>query len=417
MDPAPSSSPSLDLVRSLTDERVLRALMRHRRLTRAELAAETGISKPTAGESVRRLEERGLVADTGERTLGGRGRGRVGSYYALSPAAGAALAVAIAPSGITGELLDAYGETIARTSHPLGRPASPSSVAAALAAAASSLGAASPPGAPSLPGAPSPPGAASSPGGARPRLAVVSAADPVDRASGRLVHLPDSPFLVGELDPVGVLAGHVAGPVTVDNDVNWAARAERAHAGDDFAYLYLGEGLGCATVGGGAVTRGRGGLAGEIAHLLTAGPGGRAVPFIEVFGAMGVRRPGSTAIDPDALLAAIAARASDRLLVARAVAGGGGRDRRPGRSRPDRAGRPVGPGRARPGAGGGGRAAAHGPGGGGRAAAGARPGRGPPGRPGPPARRHRRRRGRLAQDRSRSSRLDSSVRAEYGFVR
>ncbi|MER7276252.1 ROK family protein [Dactylosporangium sp. NPDC000244] len=308
MDPAPSSSPSLDLVRSLTDERVLRALMRHRRLTRAELAAETGISKPTAGESVRRLEARGLVADTGERTPGGRGRGRVGSYYALSPAAGAALAVSIAPSGITGELLDAYGETIARTSHPLGRPASPSSVAAALAAAASSLGAAFSP------------GGAASPDGARPRLAVVSAADPVDRASGRLVHLPDSPFLVGELDPVGVLAGHVAGPVTVDNDVNWAARAEREHAGDDFAYLYLGEGLGCATVGGGAVTRGRGGLAGEIAHLLTAGPGGRAVPFIEVFGAMGVRRPGSTAIDPDALLAAMA-RESDRLLVARAVAG------------------------------------------------------------------------------------------------
>jgi hypothetical protein len=31
----------------------------------------------------------------------------------------------------------------------------------------------------------------------QPRLAVVSAADPVDRATGRLVHLPDSPFLLG----------------------------------------------------------------------------------------------------------------------------------------------------------------------------------------------------------------------------
>ena len=41
--------------------------MQHRRLTRAELAAETGISKPTVGESVRRLTEAGLVADTGER--------------------------------------------------------------------------------------------------------------------------------------------------------------------------------------------------------------------------------------------------------------------------------------------------------------------------------------------------------------
>src|ERR1700742_691753 len=92
--------PSLELVRSLTDEHVLRALMRHRRLTRAELAAETGISKPTAGESVRRLTEAGLVADTGERTAGGRGRGRVGTYYALAGDVGVALAVSLAPRGI-----------------------------------------------------------------------------------------------------------------------------------------------------------------------------------------------------------------------------------------------------------------------------------------------------------------------------
>ncbi|WP_426512288.1 ROK family transcriptional regulator [Dactylosporangium sp. McL0621] len=341
MDASPS--PSLELVRSLTDERVLRALMRHRRLTRAELAAETGISKPTAGESVRRLEERGLVADTGERTPGGRGRGRVGSYYALSAAAGTALAVSIGPAGITGELVDAYGETVARTERPLGRPASPAEVAAALASVAATLpsavssaaaasvvpGVASTAAAVSSAAAASVVPAAAPAGGAfaerRPRLAVVSAADPVDRATGRLVHLPDSPFLVGELDPVAVLAPHVAGPVTVDNDVNWAARAEREHAGDDFAYLYLGEGLGCAIVGGGEVARGRGGLAGEIAHLLTIGPHGRAVPFIEVFGRMGVRRPDSTAIDPDALLAATAApaplAAANRRAVGLAVAG------------------------------------------------------------------------------------------------
>ena len=53
------AKPSLELLRSLTDEHVLGALMRHRRLTRAELAAETGISKPTVGESVRRLTEDG----------------------------------------------------------------------------------------------------------------------------------------------------------------------------------------------------------------------------------------------------------------------------------------------------------------------------------------------------------------------
>jgi predicted NBD/HSP70 family sugar kinase len=146
--------------------------------------------------------------------------------------------------------------------------------------------------------------------GLAPRLAVVSAADPVDRVTGRTVHLPDAPFLLGELDPAQILAPHVDGPVTVDNDVNWAAQAERDHARaavpDDFTYLFLGEGLGCAVVSDGQVRRGHGGLAGEVAHLMTAGPRGQAMPFIEVFGELGLRQAGSTAIDTERLLAAAA---------------------------------------------------------------------------------------------------------------
>ena len=103
------AKPKLDLLRSLTDEHVLRALMRQRQLTRAALAAGTGISKPTVSDSVRRLTEAGFVADTGERTAGGRGRGRVGSYYALADGIGTALAVSIAPEGIVAELIDSHG--------------------------------------------------------------------------------------------------------------------------------------------------------------------------------------------------------------------------------------------------------------------------------------------------------------------
>jgi predicted NBD/HSP70 family sugar kinase len=94
----------------------------------------------------------------------------------------------------------------------------------------------------------------------------------------------------------------------VDNDVNWAARAEReAHTAglDNFAYIYLGEGLGCAVVSDGEVLRGHTGIAGEIAHLVTTGTTGRAVPFTEVFAELGLRRRGSTAINASALLAAI----------------------------------------------------------------------------------------------------------------
>ncbi len=281
MDPA---RPSLQLLRSLTDEHVLRALMRQRRLTRAELAAETGISKPTVGESVRRLTATGSVVDTGQRTPDGRGR--VGSYYALADDVGAALAVSIAPEGIVAECIDACGDTASRARRAVSRPARPARVGAALRAAAAEVGHGA---------------------GLTPRLAVVSAADPVDRHTGELIQLPDEPFLLGELDPTEVLAPHVAGPVTVDNDVNWAARAERDNAGaatlDDFAYLFLGEGLGCAIVSDGEVRGGHTGIAGEIAHLVTAGPQGQAMRFIEVFGELGLRQAGSTAIDTGRLLA------------------------------------------------------------------------------------------------------------------
>jgi predicted NBD/HSP70 family sugar kinase len=277
--------PAQDLARALTDERVLRTLMRQRRLTRAELAATIGISRPTAGESVRRLTELGLLADTGERTPGGRGRGRIGSYFALRTDLGAALAVSIAPEGIHSESVDVYGDIVARAERPIDRLAEPAQVAAALLSTVEEI---------------------HEKADRTFRLAVVSAADPVDRTTGRLVHLPDTPFLIGDLDPVDILRPYIHGPVTVDNDVNWACRAERDLAGpplDDFAYLHLGEGLGCALVNDGEVRRGGTGLAGEIAHLIVAGPGGQAMPFIEVFAALGLRRPRSTAIDVDRLLA------------------------------------------------------------------------------------------------------------------
>ena len=66
------------------------------------------------------------------------------------------------------------------------------------------------------------------------------------------MHLPHSPFLVDELDARPLLEPLVGVRIDVDNDVNWAALAER-DAGvvsglDDFCYLHLGHGLGGAVV-------------------------------------------------------------------------------------------------------------------------------------------------------------------------
>jgi predicted NBD/HSP70 family sugar kinase len=296
------TKPTLELLRSLSDEHVLRALMSQRQATRAEIAVATGLSKPTVSESVRRLSATGAVVDTGERTTG---RGRVGTYYALPATTGWALVASLAPEGIVAEAIDVYGQVVARSRAPVTRSPGAGQVARTLKGVAGEV--------------------ADGPF----RLAVVSAADPVDRDSGRLVELPDAPFLLGALDAPAVLAELVDGPVTVDNDVNWAARAEHSHgraAGiRDFVYLFLGEGLGCAILTDGEVRRGHGGLAGEIAHVVTVGPRGVAMRLTDVFAALGLRRSGSTAIDVPALLQAVESdtesAAEVRNAVARAVVG------------------------------------------------------------------------------------------------
>jgi predicted NBD/HSP70 family sugar kinase/predicted transcriptional regulator len=299
------AKPTLELLRSLSDEHVLRALMSQRQATRAEIAAATGLSKPTVSEAVRRLSAYGAVVDTGERTTG---RGRVGTYYALPATTGRALVAGLAPEGIVAEAIDVYGQVAARSRAPVTRSPGAGQVARTLKRVAGEV--------------------ADHTAGAF-RLAVVSAADPVDRQSGRLVELPDAPFLLGALDTPAVLAELVDGPVDVDNDVNWAARAEhswgRAAGIPDFVYLYLGEGLGCAVLADGDVRRGHTGLAGEIAHVVTAGPRDAAMRLTDVFAALALRRPGSTAIDVPTLLKAVEpdTEAADevRTTLARAVAG------------------------------------------------------------------------------------------------
>ena len=132
------------------------------------------------------------------------------------------------------------------------------------------------------------------------RSCVVSMAGPVDRQTGRLAASAYAPFLVGEFAPKDVLRD-LAPVVEVDNDVNWAALAERAHGNatdlDDFVLCYLGEGIGGAVVIDGSVVRGGRGRAGELAHARTTGPGGRSMTLFASLAAADLLRPGSEAID------------------------------------------------------------------------------------------------------------------------
>lgn len=263
-----------DVLRAGTDHHVLE-LLYDGPLSRAELAAKGGFSKPTASESVRRLEARGLVGETGGRR---HGVGRTATLMGIRPESGVGLAVTIEPTAIRASTHGVSGDVVDESEVLLASAHGPRAVAAALRKAVRAVA-----GSGSLPI----------------RAAAVSAADPVRRSDGRLVELPDAPFLVGSLDAHKALSPYVAGDVLVDNDVNWAASAElSARAGKaDFGYLHLGTGLGGAVINDGVVRRGHHGFVGEIAHVVVAGPQGRAMPITEVFREMGLRQPNSSAID------------------------------------------------------------------------------------------------------------------------
>jgi predicted NBD/HSP70 family sugar kinase len=74
---------------------------------------------------------------------------------------------------------------------------------------------------------------------------------------------------------LGALRGDLRRPVTIENDVNLAAMAEHAqgaaHGVDDFVLVWMGVGLGLATILGGRLHRGARGAAGEIGYLPVPG--------------------------------------------------------------------------------------------------------------------------------------------------
>lgn len=269
----------IDPVRAATDAAVVDALLDAGRLTRAEIATAATVSKPTASESVRRLSDAGILTEAGRQE---GGRGRVGVYYRIADDAGLALAIHAGAGSIVGECVEAAGAVRHRVERAVGVTVEADRLQRELAGVVADLERAA--------------------GRAVPERAV-SIADPVD-LDGRLVHLPGSPFVLGEAD-LGAVVG--AGGV-VDNDVNWAAQAELgAGAPDSFLYVHLGAGLGAALVDAGRVVRGRG-VAGEIAYVVTADPSGAAMPLLDVFAAGGLCVAGSSTLDVAAVTAALTER-------------------------------------------------------------------------------------------------------------
>jgi predicted NBD/HSP70 family sugar kinase len=234
-------------LRERNDRTALDALFEHGPLTRNRLGELTGMSKPTAGQMVARLEQAGLIAPVGE-VSGGRGPNAVS--YGVRPDLARGVAIDIREHIIAAQVVDALDADLPVVEIATGRSdrTPEGDVRQAIEAATSA--------------------AAVDPATVRFVCIGVQAAISADGD-----HLSFTDTLPGwpELGARHRIADALGLDVELGNDVNLAAVAERATgAGRDatsFALLWLSDGLGVAVDLGGSVHRGATGGAGEIGYL------------------------------------------------------------------------------------------------------------------------------------------------------
>jgi predicted NBD/HSP70 family sugar kinase len=237
------------LLRELNDRSALELLLTDGPMTRAKLGEYTGLSKVTASQLLARLEERGLVAVAGAQA---GGRGPNAALYAVVPSSAYVAGLHVEHDEVSAAVADVTGSVVTRISVDPSNADDPVAlVRGAVLAACTAAGV--------------PPDAL--------RAFVIGTPGVLDPRTGdpRLaVNLPA--WHEGVLEAIRSDLGR---PVTIENDVNLAAMAERAvgaAAGvDDFVLVWIGVGLGLATVLGGRLHRGVGGAAGEIGYLPVPG--------------------------------------------------------------------------------------------------------------------------------------------------
>jgi predicted NBD/HSP70 family sugar kinase len=240
------------LIRAL-NERLLLGHIRDLGLcSRAELARLSGLSKPTVSLALATVEQAGLVRPAGHRT---GVPGRSARLYEIRPEAGFVLGLDIGAQYLRGALADLAGGIRARAS-ARSHAASGRSRVDELIKLADGLCAQA-----GLTRADVTQTVIGSPG----------VYDPRRNAMALTGGLPgwDRPAVLTRLrDAFGE-------SLVVENDVDAAALAERAHGHgrevDSFAFVSIGTGIGMGLVIGGQLFRGAHGVAGEIAYLPMSG--------------------------------------------------------------------------------------------------------------------------------------------------
>lgn len=232
-----------------TNERLL--LDRLRTLgaaSRAQLARETGLSKPTVSSALASLEAAGLVHEVGTQAPE---RGRTAVLYAPDPAAGYALGVDIGRGWLRVAVVDLDGTVVARAD-VRNRTRASAALADLVVGTARQVIAGS-----GVDPAEVVHGVVGTPG----------VYDEKQRRVRYAMHLPGW----GRAGLVDRMREELGVPLEVHNDANLAALGEYTYGVGTgsrlFAYILIGTGLGMGVVGEGRLFTGAHGLAGEIGFL------------------------------------------------------------------------------------------------------------------------------------------------------
>jgi predicted NBD/HSP70 family sugar kinase len=237
------------LLRALNDRAALELLLARGPLTRAQLGEMTGLSKVTASQLVERLEQRGLVRRVGEQA---GGRGPNAQLYAVTPGSAHVIGVDVGPERVVAACADITGTIVARVEQSTRDTDDPVGVVhRAVVQAATEAGTDM----------------------SSVRRVVLGTPGLVDPKTGEISFAWDLPrWHRGLLDE---LRRDLSTPVVFGNDVNLAAVAEAgtgaATGVSDFVLIWIGRGVGLASVIDGRLHQGSTGAAGEIGYLPVAG--------------------------------------------------------------------------------------------------------------------------------------------------
>jgi predicted NBD/HSP70 family sugar kinase len=260
----PSSDPETApgtprLLRAINERALLEHLRRGGPISRAQLARDTGLSKPTVSQALANLERAGLVRVVDQAR---QQRGRPAVLYEPDPTAGYVVGLDIGGSWLRCAVADLTGAVLGRRDVP-NRARSAASLVRALTRVAGEVVAAA---------------------GLRWDQVVhtlIGSPGVFDPAQRRVLLAPNLPGW-GRTGLVEAMRDALGPSVTVENDANLAAIAEGAlgqgaNVGT-FVFLTVGTGVGMGMVVDGRLYRGAHGAAGEIGFLPLGADGTAGAP-------------------------------------------------------------------------------------------------------------------------------------------